>query len=297
MIRRIRRWVEPWLPRAWRKGTPIPDSLWRRTVASLPFLESLNLREQNKLHKLCAHFLQEKEFHGAHGLEVTDEMAMSVAAQACLPLLHIAMPDGRKPPRSASALEWYDDFVGIVLQPGAALARRETRDAAGVVHQYEEALAGEAMDRGPVMLSWDEVSKAADLASSGRNVVIHEFVHKIDMRGMAFGSGADGAPPLHTKALGSDSIEAAQAHWRQTMSRAYNDFQEAVARAERFGQPAPWLDPYGAKAPAEFFAVCAEAFFVQPEAFAIEFPAVHAMFDAFFRPLARTKPLSVPKKR
>ncbi len=287
MIRRLRRWLDPWLPRPWRKGAAIPEGLWRRTLTGLPFLASLNLREQGKLRELCAHFLQEKEFHGAHGLHISDDMALSVAVQACYPLLHIAMPDGSKPTNPASALEWYDDFVGIVMQPGASLATRQLRDSSGVVHQYEEALAGEAMDRGPVMLSWEEVSHAGTMAESGRNVVIHEFVHKIDMRGMTFGSSADGAPPLHGKALGSRSLESAQTLWRDVMANAFQDFKVAVLKAERFGEPAPWLDSYGATAPAEFFAVTAEAFFVKPDAFAQSYPEVNALYKAFFLPLAK----------
>ena len=89
-------------------------------------------------------------------------------------------------------LAWYDDFVGIVVHPSEVVARRKTTDETGVVHEYDEVLAGEAMDRGPVMLSWQDVLASSVTRDEGYNVVIHEFAHKIDMRGGA----ADGCPPL-----------------------------------------------------------------------------------------------------
>ena len=126
-----------------------------------------------------------KEFHGAGGLLVTDAMAVAVAAQACLLLVGLASD---KDP--AAALAWYDDFVGIVLHPGEVLARREIADEAGVVHAWSEALTGEAMEGGPVMLSWADVADAGTSAAAGYNVVMHEFAHKIDMAD----GYADGVP-------------------------------------------------------------------------------------------------------
>ena len=123
---------------------PVPDisaELWLQTLARYPFLAALPLAQQAKLRALAAQFLDGKEFNGAHGLVVTDAMAIDIAAQACLPLLHWG--------DLHEALTWYDDFVTIVVHPGEAVARRESMDAAGVVHQYTEVLAGEAMERGP----------------------------------------------------------------------------------------------------------------------------------------------------
>ncbi|TNF59536.1 MAG: zinc-dependent peptidase [Burkholderiales bacterium] len=280
---RLRRILLGWLPRRWRHPLPIPERLWAFTVGQLPFLQRLTASERQDLRLLCAHFLQEKEFHGAHGLRITDAMALSIAAQACLPLLHLTAPPGSTDtPRRIRALDWYDDFVGIVVQPGAALARREVTDAHGVVHRYEEALAGEAMDRGPLMLSWEEVARAGQAAASGANVVIHEFVHKIDMRGMSRSDVPDGAPALRAGFAGLSSARAAREHWRATMQDAYDSFREQVNMAERFGAEAPWLDSYAAKDPAEFFAVTCEAYFVNRDRFATEFPALLALYDAFF---------------
>jgi len=275
--------LRAWLPRRWRQPLPIPDRLWVHTLERLPFLQSLTQAEQRDLRLLCAHFLQEKEFHGAHGLRITDAMVLSIAAQACLPLLHLTAPPGSTDTqRRIAALDWYDDFVGIVVQPGAALARREITDAHGVVHRFEEALAGEAMDRGPLMLSWEEVARADQAAHSGTNVVIHEFVHKIDMRGMSRSDTPDGAPQLQAGFAGLPTAHAAREHWRVTMQDAYDRFREAVALAERFGGERPWLDAYAATDPAEFFAVTCEAYFVRRDRFAEAYPSLLALYDAFF---------------
>lgn len=274
--------LQTWLPRRWRSAQVIDDELWKATVAALPFVSALGGNEQARLRTLSAHFLQEKEFHGAHGLVVSDHMALLIAAQACFPLLHMRCPDGRVARKDAERLAWYADFVGIVVQPGAAIAQREVTDGTGVVHRYREVLAGEAMDRGPVMLSWDEVSRAAELAPLGKNVVIHEFAHKLDMHGMPHGQHPDGAPPLPAEfqGLGAD---AARRHWRQTMQSAYAGFRETVAMAERFGGVPPWLDDYAATHPAEFFAVTCEAYFVQRDRFAQELPVLLPLYDGLFR--------------
>ena len=268
----------PLLQRAWNRlrasVAPVPDisaALWLNTLGQYPFLAALTLPEQAKLRALAALFLQRKEFTGAHGLEVTDAMAVAIAAQACLPLLHLGAP--------RDALAWYDDFVGIVVHPGDALARRTTTDEAGVVHHYHEVLLGEAMERGPVMLSWQAVQDAAHHSQRGANVVVHEFVHKMDMRN----GPADGYPPLPAGFMGSTSARAARAAWHDAWAPAYAHFRERVIIAQRFGGERPWLDAYGATAPAEFFAVACEAYFVNRPRFAQEFPALLPLLDGFFR--------------
>jgi Mlc titration factor MtfA (ptsG expression regulator) len=201
-------------------------------------------------------------------------MAVAVAAQACLPLLYLGAPH-----QPEQALRWYDDFVGIVMHPDSALARRQMTDETGVMHHFIEELAGEAMHRGPVMLSWPAVQQAGAPGQAGYSVVIHEFMHKMDMQA----SGPDGAPLLPRGFMGARNAREAALHWQRTWAPAYQRFREQVISAERFGAAAPWLDPYAASAPAEFFAVACEAHFVQPERFAHEFPALSAALRAFFR--------------
>lgn len=266
----------PALARWWRRTVrppkPIPERLWQATLVHYAFLQRLSAGDQARLRRLATHFLAHKEFSGVHGLHITDAMAVAVAAQACLPLLHLGPPDTPE-----DALGWYDDFVGIVMHPADAVAPRQVMDHAGVVHHYAEVLSGEAMQDGPVMLSWPAVQGEGMGAAS--NVVIHEFVHKMDMQA----GGARGAPPLPRGFMGARSAREAAAHWARTWAPAYHAFREQVIRAERFGEPLPWLDAYGASAPAEFFAVACEAHFVEPERFAQEFPALAASLREFFK--------------
>lgn len=276
--------VKGWLPRRWRRPPPIPESMWQQLLVALPFLETLDVAEHDRLKDLCSHFLLEKEFHPANGLQFDDGMALAIAAQACLPLLHMHGPSGQPAGDPLELLDWYDDFVGIVVQPGAVVARRKTTDGAGVVHHYNEVLAGEAMDRGPIMLSWDAVTPSDSGDTSGSNVVIHEFVHKMDMRNSRFGDSPDGAPPLPQEFLGSSSAKEARTLWRQTMQQQFEAFSESVAVAERFGGDRPWLDAYAATHPAEFFAVTCEAYFVSRARFGLEFPSLVRLYDGFFRP-------------
>lgn len=235
----------------------IPEALWMDTLLQYPFLARRPVAELQQLRDMTRQFLKHKEFTGAHGLVVTDAMAVAIAAQACLPVLHLG-------------LRWYGDFKGIVVHPGAMIARREVTDASGVVHRYSEVLQGEAMAHGPVTLSWQDVATAGESASRGYNLVIHEFVHKIDMRD----GEPDGCPPLPTA--------RARADWHEIMQPAFDSFCEKVAMARRFGAEAPWLDDYAATSPIEFFAVTSEAYFVNRERFTLDFPTLTVLFDKFY---------------
>ena len=235
----------------------IPQPLWLSVLENFPFLAARPAADVERIRALAGEFLARKEFHGARGFVISDEVAVSIAAQAVLPVLHLG-------------LHWYDDFVGIVVHADEVVARRSAIDESGVVHDWEEVISGEAMDRGPVMLSWNDVSGAAARAHEGYNVVIHEFVHKIDMRDGA----PDGCPPLPTA--------AARRQWLEVMGREYRAFREKVIVAERFGGDATWLDPYGAEAIDEFFAVASEAYFVAPARFRAEHEALADLFDGFF---------------
>ena len=126
------------------RSTRIDDALWRRATRTLPFLP-----QSQKLKDLALLFLAEKQFAGAHGIEVTDEMRVSIAAQACLPILELG-------------LDWYAGWTGIVVYPGDFRVRRTEVDEDGVVHEWDDELAGEAMPGGPVVISWD--AAAHDLA-------------------------------------------------------------------------------------------------------------------------------------
>ena len=231
----------------------IPDTLWQLTLARFPFMNWRSEVEVAQLRDMSTLFLADKEFTGAQGLQIDDAMAVAIAAQACLPALKLG-------------LEWYDGFKGIVVHADAVIAEREYMDDAGVVHRYEEELSGEAMHGGPVMLAWRDVDEAGESADLGYNVVVHEFVHVMDMRD----GEADGVPPLPNR--------AAQQAWIKVLDAEYDAFCERVD-----GDEETLLDPYAAEAPEEFFAVASEAFFVAPRAFRDEHPRVYELLSGFFR--------------
>jgi Mlc titration factor MtfA (ptsG expression regulator) len=247
----------------------IPDPDWEATLAHYRFLAERPPADIERLRQLTAEFLREKEFHGAHGFVISDEVAIAIAAQAVLPVLHLE-----------GGIDWYDDFIGVVVHPSEAVAQRKTMDDTGIVHEYEEIVAGEAMDRGPIMLSWEDVHASSATHTMGYNVVIHEFAHKLDMR-----SGEpDGCPPLPPGFRGASNAPEARAAWFAVRAPAYEAFREQTIIAERFGGEAPWLDAYGAQSIDEFFAVACEAYFVNRQRLAGDCPELISLFDAFFMP-------------
>lgn len=230
----------------------IPDALWHSTLQRLPFLAARPHEQLERLRRLASLFLDRKEFSGAHGFVVSDEIALAVAAQACLPVLELG-------------IHHYDGFVGIVMHADAVRAPRRSTDEHGIVHDWHEELAGEAMEGGPLMLSWADVLPAAE-SPAAYNVVIHEFAHVLDMRD----GDADGVPLLPSA--------AARRAWLEVLMPEYDRFAERVACGYE-----TVLDPYAAEAPDEFFAVASEAFFVTPQALKEEQPALYRLLASYYR--------------
>jgi hypothetical protein len=244
----------------------IPDDLWKRTLVRYPFLRRRDPADEQLLKRMTSLFLDRKEFSAAGGLRLTDAMAVAIAAQAVLPVLRFGL--GR-----------YDGFVGIVVHPDQVVARREVADEDGVVHEYDEVLAGEAMEGGPVMLSWRDVRGLRDVAASGYNVVIHEFAHVLDMADGA----SDGVPVLPPGLT--------RARWLAVLQTEFDAFCKRVERDE-----ATALDPYGTHGLDEFFAVASESFFVAPQPMRDEHRELYELFAAFYHqdPAAET-PLPRPR--
>lgn len=231
----------------------IPDALWADTLAHLPFLARRSANDLAELRRLASLFLDRKEFSGGQGLEVSDAMAVAIAAQACLPVLRLGLAP-------------YDGFVGIHVLPDEVVVRRERADDDGVVHEADEPLVGEVRDGGPMMLSWRHVAAGSQADPWVCNVVIHEFTHVLDL-----GDGiADGMPPLPA---GIDP-----SHWQTVLQATYARFGARV----HWGRPT-LLDPYAAQGPDEFFAVASEAFFVTPRALRQAHPALYRLLALYFQ--------------
>ncbi len=247
-------WLSNWRRKRVLEKHRIDDALWRQATRGLSFLNALGPAEQKKLQDMVILFLAEKQFSGAQGIELSDAMRVSIAAQACLPILELG-------------LDWYAGWTGIVLYPGDFRVRRSEMDEDGVLHEWDDDLAGEAMPGGPVVLSWDAAAR-----DPWMNVVIHEFAHKLDM----LNGEANGTPPLHA---GMD-----RAAWAAAFSHAYDGFRAALERGKH-----TWLDPYAAEHPSEFFAVVSEAFFQEPAETRRRYPDVYDQLKLFYRqdPAAR----------
>jgi len=253
----LSRWLSGW--RRMREARtlarrPIPEPLWQLTLARYPFLQRRSAADRQTLREMATLFLAQKEFTGAHGFPVTDEIAVAVAAQACLPILRLG-------------LHCYDGFIGIVMHDDEVVARREVVDEDGIVHHYDETLTGEAMENGPVMLSWRDVEAAGDWADQGYNVVIHEFAHVLDMRDGA----ADGVPLLAT--------HAARQAWLDVLGAEYERLCERIDRGEHTR-----IDPYAAESMEEFFAVASEVFFVAPSHLMEEHPRLYKLLRGYYQP-------------
>jgi Mlc titration factor MtfA (ptsG expression regulator) len=216
------------------------------------------LREQ--LQRLVKQFLHQKRFVGCAGLEVTQEMRVTIAAQACLLLV------GRNHGRDSRAVRAYPDLRTILVYPGAFLVPRRQQDEAGVISETRQDLLGESWSDGRVILSWEHVRRAGVAPEGTHNVVLHEFAHQLDSE-----SGSNNGAPY----LGSAERYRS---WSQTLSR---DF-ELLRRDTYFGYR-DVLDPYGATSPAEFFAVATETFFEQPHALAERHPELFQEFQKYYR--------------
>ncbi len=254
----------------------ISPELWRQVLDAHPFLAALTAEEAAQLLARSAWLLASKNINGAQGLEVSDFMRLSIAAQASLPILNLAP-------------ELYEGWDEIIVYPASFRIPRSRQDDDGVVHEYLEDAAGEAWEGGPLVLSWEDTQ----FSDGGFNVVIHEFAHKLDLR-----SGyADGMPSL------AAHPELKPQSWRRILDDSLDRFIAAVDAVEAaiphdvdpeseaadawYGQLP--MDPYAATDEAEFFAVSSEHFFVDPYPLHEALPQWYGLLRAYYRqdPLER----------
>jgi Mlc titration factor MtfA (ptsG expression regulator) len=262
----IARW---WQSRSLRRAhTRIDPALWPDAIAALPLLAGLDDDAIARLRDLAALFLYEKALEPARGAELDGRSQLELGLQACLPVLQLG-------------LDWYRGWHALILYPDEFVPSREVIDEDGIVWIDDTPKSGEAWEQGPVILSLADA--VAGRERDGYNVIIHELAHKLDMRNGV----ANGHPPLHA--------EMSAQRWADDLGAAYQDLcRRADAAAEARG-PEPLIDPYGSESPAEFFAVCSEAFFELPHLLQDEYPAVYMQLRTFYRqdPAARLQPIDL----
>lgn len=226
---------------------------WRGVVRrNVPYVKLLSEEQQKELEGWIQIFVAEKSMEGCGGLDLTDEIRVTIAAQACLLLL------GRD-------REPYPNIDVVLVYPKAFRAKT-TSSEGGVVVEGEQGRLGEASTRGVLVLSWDDVLKGARDPKDGHNVVIHEFAHALDHED----GSSDGAPVL--------SQRGAYAPWADVLGREYEQLLDDEARQRK-----TIVDKYGATNPAEFFAVVTETFFEKPVQLKNKHPELYAQLARYYK--------------
>lgn len=248
-LERIQRWWTQHILHRYR----IPLTVWQRLLQLSPLVAQLDKKERHRLRGLASLFLHRKEIVGADEFEPDETMCALIAAEACLLILNLG-------------LDWYDGWSEIIVYPGAFIVPNRTRDDAGVVHEGNRGLSGEAWGRGPVVLSWADIDPSTrGHRHKGSNVVLHEFAHKLDF----LDGVANGIPLLHQGNT--------QQQWAEDFTRAY------AGLGQRNHHKSANIDPYASTNPAEFFAVMTELFFEDPMRLQKHYSALYDELRRFYR--------------
>ncbi len=231
---------------------PFPEEWWRIIDRNVPYVRALSPENRAQLAGIIHILLHEKSFEGAGGLEMTDEVRLTISAQAAVLLLN-------------RETRYYPTLKSIIVYPSAYVAESPMRQPDGTLTQGPQRRLGESWFRGALVLSWDDVLRGAGDAADGQNVVMHEFAHQLDSE-----SGAmNGAPLLQT----TDHYRS----WARVLSDEYNELVCAVHHGHQ-----SVLDPYGSTNPPEFFAVATEVFFERPHELKREHPKLYQQLADFY---------------
>lgn len=231
---------------------PFPKA-WRLILKQyLPYFYSMPADVQLQLKQRILVFINEKQFYGFEGVEINDEIRVTIAAQACLLLLN-------------RHTDYYPKLKSIYVYPAAFITKHSGVDAAGVLQNDARVLSGESWELGKVILSWKDAMHGAKNFTDGHNVVIHEFAHQLDQETGA----ANGAPFLRHRG---------RECWSQVLAQEFALLQQQAARGEQ-----SLLDHYGATNPAEFFAVASEVFFERPREFLLQLPKLYQQLQGFYQ--------------
>jgi MtfA peptidase len=247
--------VFSWIKK-WRRGriaqAAFPAPWLDYLHQNVPHYPLLAADQQQKLRRDTQVFVAEKNWEGCGGLTLTDEMRVTIAAQACL--LALALDP-----------TFFDSVLSILIYPREYVVPEARRLGGGETVAADVRL-GEAWYRGPVVLSWAEVIDDSRHLGHGRNVVWHEFAHQLDMLDRA----SDGTPPLASREQ--------YKRWSTVMSAELRNLRSAL----RLGRPT-LIDPYGAANESEFFAVVTECFFDRPVQMRERHPELYGLLAEFYR--------------
>jgi MtfA peptidase len=241
----------------WQRGRiqrrPFPP-LWQATLEhSLPRYLGLSPSERKRLQGHIQVFLAEKQFIGCGGLQITEEIKLSIAAVACLLLLN-------------ERGKYFPKLRSILVYPTAYWVNSTISVGNGVIEQKREARLGESWSHDQVVLAWEQVKQDLNAWEDGQNVVLHEFAHQLDQED----GKAEGVPILQNN---SDYDR-----WAQVMAEEY---QQLCENAERGIKTV--MDSYGATSPAEFFAVATETFFEKPYSLRQNHPALYEQLHRYYQ--------------
>ncbi len=235
------------------RAAPFPTAWLEAIERNVPIFHRLPRADRGELQGHVQVFLAEKQFEGCGGLELTEEIQVTIAAQACVLLLH-------------REVDYFSRLVSILVYPSAYVASATRPIGAGVIREEEEVRLGEAWKTGVVVVSWASIRAAARGRTQGENLVLHEFAHQLDMEDGA----ADGTPLLDDRRQ--------YERWAEVMGFEFERLQRDVASG-RYSV----LDAYGATDPAEFFAVATECFFEKSVSLAKRHPELYDVLKSYFR--------------
>jgi len=227
---------------------------WRKIIQQrMPYFKQMPADLQLQLKQHIQVFLAEKSFVGCNGVKITDEIKITIAAQACLLLLN-------------RQTDYYPKLQTILVYPSAFVKNQQSIGADGVQQIRRSVLAGESWEYGKVVLSWQDTVDGAEIPDDGRNVVIHEFAHQLDQEN----GKANGAPIL-------DKGQSYQC-WSEVFSLEFEKLRNHVQM-----KTPSLFDYYGATEPAEFFAVASEVFFERSKEFFREYPKLYWQLTLYYQ--------------
>jgi Mlc titration factor MtfA (ptsG expression regulator) len=242
--------------RRWRarslRDKPFPSPWLSTLTRSLPVYAMLAQEEQLRLQQLIQQFIAGKRFYGCGGLVITDEMRVTIAAEACLLLIN----------KGGSV---YPKLSAVLVYPTAFRVERDQHQPDGTVALGGHNLLGESWSNGKVILSWDDVEQGIGDFTDGHNVVLHEFAHQLD----AESGSSNGAPPLRRNSYKS---------WASVFAESFEDLSLRSLHGHH-----TVIDEYGATNPAEFFAVATETFFEKPRELFEKYPGLYAELQTYYQ--------------